>query len=442
MAAGFDRHAYLDPRPRPWVIHAVGAFNHSVILPWILRLSRVEIGAADLARLRAVVRPGTAAFLAPNHPEFMTDWMIDKEVSRRVAPLMAHWAAYDIVNASPSQQAFWLANNLIANVSGGGGKEYSVRWALAGHGVLLHPEGTVSWHAERIETLVSGVVDMAWETCRRVREAGVEKPVFVVPLVWKLRFMGDVGPRLAREIDRIEGELGLASSAGRRVEERFAALQWSLLARQCEALGIALPSGARDGSYFDAQRAALAAVCARFEARFGAIEGDVPHALHVARRELRRAAGADPRERRAGFALADELERLWRFPPELYARPTLTQEAIAENLKRTRAALVTRGFKNQLHNTVPRAVAPRVARIAAPEPLAVHERFTADPDAAAAARAGLLGELRRRMQETLDGLLAEIAPEVDRWRRPNPLAAGAPVDPLQAAGVDAAIGRA
>jgi hypothetical protein len=403
----------------------MGALNRVVILPRILRLSRIEIPAPDLARLSAAVRPGTAAFLAPNHPEFMTDWMIDKEVSRRVSPLMAHWAAYDIVNASASQQAFWLANNLIANVAGGGGKEYSVRWALAGHGVLLHPEGTVSWHAERIETLVPGVVDMAWEACRRVREAGVEKPVFVVPLVWKLHFTADVGPRLAREIGLVERQLELASTAGRPVEQRFAALQWSLLARQCKALGIAWPdAGGRDGpGYFAAQQAAFGQVRERFEARFGPIGDEVPHALHVARRELRRAGGMDPRERRMGFALADELERLWRFPAELYARPTLTQEAIAENVKRTRAALVTLGFKNQLHNTVPRAVAPRVAHIAIPEPLAIDPRFTDDPEGAERARSAALATVRGRMQEALDGLLAEIAPEVDRWRRPNPLAA-------------------
>jgi hypothetical protein len=91
----------------------------------------------------------------------MTDWMLDKEVSRRVAPLMAHWASYEIVNPNPWAQAFWLRNNLIANAPGGGGKEYSIRWARAGHGVLLHPEGTPSWHGDAVGTLVPGIVEMA-----------------------------------------------------------------------------------------------------------------------------------------------------------------------------------------------------------------------------------------------------------------------------------------
>ena len=156
----FDRLAYCEPRPSPPVIHLLGALNRHLLLPHVLRLRSFDLPAPDLARLRAAVRPGTAAFLAPNHPEFMTDWMIDKEISRRVSPLMAHWASYEVVNAHPLAQRLWLRNNLIANAPGGGGRAYSLRWARAGHGVLLHPEGAPSWHGDGVGPLVPGVVSM------------------------------------------------------------------------------------------------------------------------------------------------------------------------------------------------------------------------------------------------------------------------------------------
>ncbi|HYM81954.1 MAG TPA: hypothetical protein VEY91_11180, partial [Candidatus Limnocylindria bacterium] len=212
-------------------MHALGLVNR-VALRALLKLRRIDFPDADLARLRAAVRPGTAAFLGPNHPEFMTDWLIDKEISRRVSPLMAHWASYEIVNASPSAQGFWLRNNLIANAPGGTGREYSIRWALGGHGVLLHPEGTASWQADRVGPLLPGIVEMAWETCRRTREADVAKPVFVAPIVWKLRFRGAAHESFRREMRHIEQRLDLPSGSRMAVEARFAALQQSLLRRQ------------------------------------------------------------------------------------------------------------------------------------------------------------------------------------------------------------------
>src|SRR5262247_2779377 len=105
---GFDPLTYRDPRPQPWLIHALGPFNRWFILRGALNLARIEFPAADRARLRAAVNRDTVAFLGPHHPEFMTDWMLDKEISRLVSPLMAHWASWEIVNLSPPVQRFFL----------------------------------------------------------------------------------------------------------------------------------------------------------------------------------------------------------------------------------------------------------------------------------------------------------------------------------------------
>jgi len=121
--ARFSPLEYRDPSPRPWLIHLLGGVNRWFMLPVVLKLRRFDLPAPDLARLRAAVNPDTVAFLGPAHPEFLTDWLVDKELSRLASPLMAHWASYEIVNASSALRAFWLANNLIANVPGGGGKE-------------------------------------------------------------------------------------------------------------------------------------------------------------------------------------------------------------------------------------------------------------------------------------------------------------------------------
>jgi hypothetical protein len=418
--AGFDRRAYLDPRPSAALIHAVGWLNRGLILPHLTRLAAFDLPRADLGRLRAAVRPGTAAFLGPNHPEFFTDWMIDKELSSRVSPLMAHWASYEIVNAGPLAQWLWLRNNLIANVPGGGGREYSIRWALAGHGVLLHPEGTASWHGERVGPLLPGIVALAWETCARARETGRDVPVLIVPVVWRLLFTGDVSSGLAREMAHVERALGLPRGADLPVGERFAALQANLLRRQCGALGLPVPSapaGLCGAGYFAAQDAVAGTITRELESRGARVEHDLARIMHRARRS------ALPPERERDRRLYLELWRLVGFPRALYDTPMLTQEAIAENLKRIRSVFVTRGRGDALHNVVPRPVGRRVARVRVPEPIAVHEAFAAAGDADTA-RARLLETLHARLQGALDALNAGLAPFLGRFRRPNPLWTG------------------
>jgi hypothetical protein len=386
MTAGrFDPRAYRDPRPSPALIHTLGPINRHLVLPGLLRLADIDFPAGDVERLRSAVNPGTAAFLGPNHPEFFTDWMIDKEVSHRVSPRMAHWAAYDIVNMNPVAQWFWLRNNLIANVPGGGGKDYSVRWAIAGHGVLLHPEGAATWQGDRVSALVPGIVDMAWQCRREIAARGLRRPVFVAPVVWKLHFVRDVGAGLSREMDGIESALRLPAGGRLDVGERFAALQRNLLLRQCERFEFSGRSPDPAGGYFGAKED------------------------HEATRE--------------DWIRINELTRLVAFDPALYDRPTLTQEQIAENLKRTRGMVMRKGFANALHNLVPVAVGPRVAHIRVPGPLAVDGVDPALDDDAA--RAKLLADLHDRMQASLHLLRCEVAPVVERHARPNPLHSGA-----------------
>ena len=400
----FDPLAYRDPIPSPFLIHALGPVVGGLVLPHLLRVRKIDFPQADVARLREVVRPGTAAFLGPNHPEFMTDWMIDKELSRRVSPLMAHWASYEVVNIHPVAQALWLRNNLVANAPGGGGRAYSIRWALQGHGVLLHPEGTPTWQGDTVGPLVPGIVEMAWEACR----ARPDLPVFVVPVVWKLVFTRDVGRELGQEMARIERGTGLPDGHGLDVAARFAQLQRGILARSRARFD----SGAADSpDFFAAQQAHADALLTRLESKHGASAGTLPRRLHALRRAILARAAAGAEDARADRRVLLEVERLSRFTRAGYGGATLTQEQIAECLKQARLAFLTQGWTNGLHGVVPVAVAARVAHLRAPAPIAVHEAFARGGDETAA-KAEMLDELRARLQGGLHALNRELAPEV------------------------------
>ena len=397
---------YRDPAPAPWLIHLLGVVNRGFFMPAVLKLRGVDFPAADRERLRAAVNPRTVAFLGPNHPEFLTDWMVDKEVSRLCSPLMAHWASYEIVNASPPVRAFWLANNLIANAPGGGGKAYSVRWACRGHGVLLHPEGTATWQAERVGALLPGLVDMAVTAATELAAAGEDRPVHLVPLAWRLSFTGDARRGLGRDMARIERELSLPRGDRMEVAQRFAALQRNLLARQCERLGLTAP---RNEAYFAAQAEAVAQLQQSLAERYGELDPDLTRAQFQLRKAMRERAATDADGVRRDRGRLFELIRLASFDPALYDRPALAQERIAEVLKRTRSSLVTRGLRNVIHNTVPVAAGPRTVHIRVADPIRVLPAEHAVSNANDPARASLLDEHRRRLQSRVDSMSHEFA---------------------------------
>ena len=128
---------FVPPRPSKPLIRAMTAVNRVFMLKGIpvlrdlwpfskvppfrglANVRHLDFPAADEARLAAVCGPGKATFITPNHPEFFTDWMIDKEIVARVSPLAASWATHGVVNGlGRLAQKFWLANNLIAQIPG------------------------------------------------------------------------------------------------------------------------------------------------------------------------------------------------------------------------------------------------------------------------------------------------------------------------------------
>jgi hypothetical protein len=73
-------------------------FNRLAGLRGIAKVRSFDFPEADRAGLASAVGAGKATFLTANHPEFFTDWMIDKEIASRVCPKAAFWATNSVVN--------------------------------------------------------------------------------------------------------------------------------------------------------------------------------------------------------------------------------------------------------------------------------------------------------------------------------------------------------
>lgn len=432
------RRDFPTPRPSAVLMWVLGYVNRWFILrglpilrhvPGIRNLPgvrgylrvRLDFPRADRDRLTSAVNPGTAAFFAPNHPEFGGDWMIDKEISTLVAPLMASWAADEIVRVAPS---FWRANNLISNAGGDAAMEHSIRWALAGKGVLLHPEGSVHWTADKIHPLFAGIAEMATETARRAEHDG-GRPVFIVPIVWKLRYLRDVSTALHHDMLRIERALGLPRGDRLKVAPRFHALQENILSLQAERFGFARDSEPAD--FFDRQDAFRTWLVNDLESRYATEPSDsIDRRIHRLARAIRaeKKAGGDADRRarvRDDLARAAEALRLGGFSRDVYSTPSLSQEQIAESLKRLRAALLKQGTVNTLHNYLPRPYGPRVAHVRVPEPIRVDAQLAELEDRAAYV-AELLERTQASMQGAVDSINLEFSAEIAALSHPNPFA--------------------
>ncbi len=407
-------------------LRSVPGLNAVPGISGLCNVVRLDFPRGDELRLRSAVNPLTAAFIVPNHPEFYTDWMLDKEVCARVAPLAACWATNVVVNGmGRAMQRFWLANNLIAQIPGAGGegKAHSIRWAMAGHGVLLHPEGNVGWHGDLVAPLFPGAVEMAIEAARLLREDGSERGAFVAPVVWKLEFLGDVRRPLAREMAYVERRLGLpAAKPGAALAERVRHAYDVLLARDEAAFGEEVGSGA--GSLAARQDRLIGRLCDRLGELMGEAAPEagasVERALKLAERFVRRAEAGDGA---AGEAkrLAKAMRRIRRFQPGFYPGPELTQEHVAECIKRLRCDYCEGSLRDSMDKFVPRPAGARIAHIRVPEPLDIGRTLGRRQELSESEVEALVGELRRRMQAALDRLNAELAGEGSRIGFANPL---------------------
>ena len=114
-------NTFVTPKPHVGLIRALIPFNRLVNLkgipllrdiPYLNRLPiirglcdirEIDLDDASKALLAYAMNGKTASFITPNHPEFFTDWMLDKEIASRFYPLTANWATHRIVNGMGEQ---------------------------------------------------------------------------------------------------------------------------------------------------------------------------------------------------------------------------------------------------------------------------------------------------------------------------------------------------
>lgn len=358
---------FRTPHPRPALMRALGTVTDRVVLPRVARVDAIHLPDDDAERLRSAL---AAPFvLCPNHPEYFTDWMLDKWLTSRFAPHAACWADPQVVNGMGSFMSWlWLSNGLVAPVRGDELEKaltYSAQCLVRGRGALIHPEGEVNWDNEALGIMRAGAV--------RIAERGAElsgRSTHVAPLAWFIRFREDATPGLQRELDYVESRLGVHAPRLAGPAQRLGNLYDTLIERQAEAFGLDI--GSRELGFAHRFERGLVHALQRLseawpEYRPAELPASPEAAARVWRSAARKVANPDPEFRRQ-IAVLDRMLRLVRASVR---EPTVTQEQVGERLKRLRLDWLRGTVRDNVTRFVPRAAAQRDVFIRVCEPLEV-----------------------------------------------------------------------
>jgi hypothetical protein len=263
--------------------------------------------------------------------------------------------------------------------------------------VLLHPEGSVGWDGDLVAPLMLGAAEMALEAFKRSREAGRELEVWIAPIVWKLVFTRDVESDLMKECAYVERSLKIEPAARSvALPDRFYRIYETLLSRDEAKYGV---EADRTTPFRARQMRIIDAMFGRLRELLPEMATGLDDIMRSARRFLRENS-ADPELCKQIKSLSEAIARVQRVGDFAFASETVTQEGIAEHVKRIRNDYCKGTMRDTLNRFLPQPAGPRRAHIRAPEPLAMHEFQGAPAEA--------MAEIRRRMQAALYEINEEL----------------------------------
>ena len=426
---------FKQPTPKSWLMDLLSPVNKLFLLNGIpifrdvpllnkipgirgvTSVRTIDFPKEDQQKLKLVSGDNNATFFLPNHPEFFTDWMIDKYILSKVAPKSASWATADIVNGMGRRmQKFWLNNNLIAQVPGQShlGKEYSIVAAGRGEGVLLHPEGQVSWYGNHIAPLFSGAAEMAIEAYRNGSVSNAHFKSWLAPVIWKLRFNQDVQSELLHECDYVEKRLEIdhvdAGCAAQRVYQiylKLAKRDYYKNINSSDSFADMHLSEYRNG-IINKSRCQLGKVV-----EVQGLCGEL--ALRRTNKWLR--LNEDHKEYNQIKTTVKVYKRWLRLKNCSFESIKISQEEVAEHLKRIRADFCGGSVRDMINKYMPQAVGQRTAHIRTVEPIAIHQLISNQADISPAK---IMLQVRKMMQKKLDALNAELERGFEQFKVFNP----------------------
>jgi hypothetical protein len=263
---------------------------------------------------------------------------------------------------------------------------------------------------------------MSIEANNQLRAEGLQRPVFAVPVIWKLQFTKNVSGALKKEMRQIEKKLKLPVNEHLALSNRFYALQNNILEKQQKVFGYQEPAEVARLPFFERQDRFRDYLISKLEEKYGKQNAeDVSETVRLLGKAIRKVKETDRETFKADSKIHEEIERLGRFQSIDYGHlPELTQEHIAENLKRIKHDLFKFTTLDAINRMMPRPAGPRVAHIRVGTPINSTELMGNRTRLDETERDQVVETFRQRMQGKIDEVNRLIAPQLKKFSHPNP----------------------
>jgi hypothetical protein len=225
---------FKPAKPWRWLIALARPLNRV----FIDRHTTLDLRPGELALLRSLP-PG--CLIAPNHAHYY-DPQVTFELTRRAGRRVVYMATREVFNAWWGLGG-WVCQRLgVFSVNRGGTNWEARQFARAvlvtgTFDLLMFPEGEVYLLNDLVMPLKPGVARLALEAAIALMRDGRDRPIFIVPVAIKYRYMEDITATLEALTERLEARVWGAPRAG-ALYPRIVALGTARLAQEERAHGV------------------------------------------------------------------------------------------------------------------------------------------------------------------------------------------------------------
>jgi hypothetical protein len=359
-------YTFRPPQPAGW-FRPLGLWaNRSLFMERKFRVARLEIEGFE--RVKALSEGGHAVLLAPNHADHADPHVMIDAIARH--GMRSHFMAAREVFEISKGGSWALQKMGVFSVDRDGPDLSAIKTAItllekSSDPLVIYPEGEIYHHHERLDPLHEGVASILLKAAARL-EGG--KQAYLVPVGLRFRHDPAVESTFCGRLAKLEDRIGWTPRPAMPLDERILRLGAGLLGlKEMEHLG---ESGR--GPLQERLTTLCESLLSAAEARQGrdAKSLTAPERVRAQRYRIRRRLLdlENPPSPTEKTALLDDLDRVFTA---LQAHSYIGDYLLAEATLDRRAETIMKLEEDLLG--FPTYPAPRVARVAAGEPVPVSE---------------------------------------------------------------------
>ena len=387
-------YTFRPPQPAGW-FRPLGLWaNRALFIDRKYRVARLEMDGFE--RVKALSMDGHAVLLAPNHADHSDPHVMIESIARH--RMRSHFMAAREVFEVSRAGAWALQRMGVFSVDRDGPDLSAIKTAItllekSSDPLVIYPEGEIYHHHERLDPLHEGVASILLKAAARLEG---RKQAYLVPVGIRFRHDPAVEATFCPRLARLEDRIGWTPRPAMPLDERILRLGTGLLGlKEMEHLG-------ESGRGPLQER--LATLCENLlsaaEARQGrdAKSLTAPERVRAQRYRIRRRLLdlENPPSPAEKTALLDDLDRVFTA---LQAHSYIGDYLLAEATLDRRAETIMKLEEDLLG--FPNYPTPRVARVAAGEPVPVSGMLASGELPAKGGAGPLTALLEQRLIEIL-----------------------------------------